>query len=66
MRLLEYEAKLLARAAGMPVPNSECVNSVEDALKAFHKIGKPVMLKVQIYAGARGKAPHPREDYRIP
>jgi len=56
MRLLEYEAKLLARTVGMPVPAGDCVSSVDDAVKTFNKIGKPVMLKVQIYAGARGKA----------
>ncbi len=52
MKLLEYEAKALLRKHGVPVPNGQ---AVRDANEVVH-ITFPVVVKVQIPKGGRGKA----------
>ncbi len=55
-RLHEYEGKALFKKAGMPIPGGDVANTPEEARKIAEKIGRPVVIKVQIWAGGRGKA----------
>jgi cyanophycin synthetase len=41
----KHLAKALLREAGVPVPNGEVVESVEEALAAFHRLGGAVVVK---------------------
>ncbi|MBD2100499.1 succinate--CoA ligase subunit beta [Leptolyngbya sp. FACHB-261] len=54
MDLLEYQAKLLFREAGIPVLLSQRIDRPED-LKGL-KVPYPVVLKSQVRSGGRGKA----------
>ncbi len=54
MDLLEYQAKLLFREAGIPVLPSQRIDRPED-LKGL-KVPYPVVLKSQVRTGGRGKA----------
>lgn len=56
MRLYEYEAKELFKEEGIPIPNGATAKSVEEALQKAESIGYPVVLKVQVLVGGRGKA----------
>lgn len=55
-RLHEHEGKALFKIAGMPIPEGDVARTPEEAGKIAEKIGKPVVIKVQIWAGGRGKA----------
>lgn len=55
-RLYEYQGKQLLTKANVPIPKGEVVQTPEEARKVSEKIGKPVALKSQIWAGGRGKA----------
>lgn len=55
-RLHEHEGKALFKKAGMPVPQGDVAGTPEEAKKIAEKIGKPVVIKVQIWTGGRGKA----------
>lgn len=55
-RLHEHEGKALFQIAGMPIPQGDVARTPEEAGKIAEKIGKPVVIKVQIWAGGRGKA----------
>lgn len=57
MRLHEYQAKQLLAHAGILVPQERVVDTPEAAVTAAQGLGQgPWLLKVQIHAGARGKA----------
>ena len=57
MNIHEYQAKAVLREFGVPVPRGQPAVSVEEAIKAAHDIGAPVLVvKAQIHAGGRGKA----------
>ena len=56
MKVHEYQARTLLVEAGVPVPASEVVETVDDALKAYGRIGGTVVVKAQVFAGGRGKA----------
>ena len=55
-RLYEYQGKQLLKAAKVPIPQGEVASTAQEAKKIAEKIGKPVAVKVQIWAGGRGKA----------
>jgi succinyl-CoA synthetase beta subunit len=55
-RLYEYQGKQLLRKAKVPIPQGEVATTAEEAKKIAEKIGKPVVVKVQIWAGGRGNA----------
>ena len=56
MKIHEYQAKDLLRAAGVPVLAGKVVRSPEEAAAAFTALGTPVCaVKAQIHAGGRGK-----------
>lgn len=56
MRLYEFEGKKLFKEWGLPVPDGELVEKEEELITAGEKIGFPLMAKVQILKGGRGKA----------
>lgn len=57
MNIHEYQAKLLLRKYGIPVPDFVVVSTVSEAkdLISEHRMEKAVV-KVQVHAGGRGKA----------
>ncbi|MBW6485525.1 MAG: acetate--CoA ligase family protein [Syntrophobacterales bacterium] len=55
-RLHEYQGKALFKKAGMPIPRGDVAKTPEEAASIAEKIGKPVVVKVQIWTGGRGKA----------
>jgi succinyl-CoA synthetase beta subunit len=56
MKIHEYQAKQLFRAAGVAVPQGIVAKTAEEAAKAFEALGGPVaVVKSQIHAGGRGK-----------
>ncbi len=56
MKIHEYQARDLLSDAGVPVPPSSVVETVEEAVAAFKKINSTVVVKAQVFAGGRGKA----------
>jgi succinyl-CoA synthetase beta subunit len=56
MKIHEYQAKDLLRAAGVPVLAGRVAATPEEAAAAFTALGTPVCaVKAQIHAGGRGK-----------
>jgi succinyl-CoA synthetase beta subunit len=55
-RLFEYQGKELLKKAKVPIPPGEVATTPQGARKIAEKIGKPVAIKSQIWAGGRGKA----------
>jgi len=55
-RLYEYQGKQILKTAKVAVPQGEVASTPEEAKKIAEKIGKPVAIKSQIWAGGRGKA----------
>jgi succinyl-CoA synthetase beta subunit len=55
-RLYEYQGKQLLKAAKVPIPPGEVATTPAEAKRIAEKIGKPVAIKAQIWAGGRGKA----------
>jgi succinyl-CoA synthetase beta subunit len=57
MKIHEYQAKVVLREFGIPVPRGIPAFSVAEAETAAHQLGGPVwVVKAQIHAGGRGKA----------
>tara|TARA_R110002111_G_scaffold261826_1_gene335787 strand:+ start:52543 stop:53730 length:1188 start_codon:yes stop_codon:yes gene_type:complete len=56
MKIHEYQAKQLFRDVGIPVPEGIIAKTVDEAVAAFEKLDRPlVVVKSQIHAGGRGK-----------
>lgn len=55
MKLFEYMAKKAFKKAGIPLPGGRVVRDPQEAAQVCRELG-PVVLKVQILAGGRGKA----------
>jgi succinyl-CoA synthetase beta subunit len=55
-RLYEYQGKDIFKKSGITIPEGEVVKTPEDARNAAEKIGKPVVVKAQVWAGGRGKS----------
>ncbi|NIS62461.1 MAG: succinyl-CoA synthetase subunit beta [Proteobacteria bacterium] len=55
-RLFEYQGKELLSRAKVPIPQGEVATTPQEAGKIAEKVGKPVAIKSQIWAGGRGKA----------
>ena len=55
-RLFEYQGKELLKRAKVPIPEGEVATTPQEARKIAEKVGKPVAIKSQIWAGGRGKA----------
>ena len=57
MNIHEYQAKMVLREFGVPVPRGIPAFTVAEAEKAANELGGPVwVVKAQIHAGGRGKA----------
>lgn len=56
MKLFEYQAKELFQEAGLAVPKSCVISSIEEAAKAAGEVGFPCVVKAQVLRGGRGKA----------
>lgn len=55
-RLHEHEGKELLKIAKVPIPRGGVAKTPEEARKIAESLGKPAVVKVQIWAGGRGKA----------
>jgi succinyl-CoA synthetase beta subunit len=56
MKVHEFQARELLVDAGVPVPESHVVQTVDEAVDAFDRIGGRAVIKAQVFAGGRGKA----------
>ncbi len=57
MKIHEYQAKALFRAAGLAVPNGRFCSTVDEAVAAYEELETELcVVKAQIHAGGRGKA----------
>lgn len=52
-RLFEYQSKRLLKQGGIPVPAGEVASSPEDARRIAEAIGRPVVLKIQVWVTGR-------------
>lgn len=56
MKIHEFQAKELFRAAAVPVLQGYVARTPEEAIDAFKKLGGPIaVVKAQVHAGGRGK-----------
>jgi succinyl-CoA synthetase beta subunit len=56
MKLREYEAKNLLKAAGIPVPAGFLIRSADELTPRLGELGTAFVLKAQVDVGGRGKA----------
>lgn len=56
MRLLEYQAKELFGEYGIPLLEGRAASSIEEARGHAGELGYPLVLKIQVPVGGRGKA----------
>lgn len=56
MKLREYEAKNVLKAAGIPVPAGFLIRSADDLTPHLGVLGEAFVLKAQVDVGGRGKA----------
>jgi succinyl-CoA synthetase beta subunit len=70
-RLYEYQGKKILKEANVTVPNGDVASTPDEAKAISERLNKPVAVKVQIWAGGRGKAggilfaDNPQEAYTI-
>jgi succinyl-CoA synthetase beta subunit len=55
-KFFEYQGKEIFSKSGIPIPEGVVANSPEEARKAAEKLGRPVVVKAQVWAGGRGKS----------
>jgi len=56
MKIHEYQAKVLLREFGVPVPDGEVADTPGKAREIAQRLGGRVVVKAQVHAGGRGKA----------
>ena len=56
MKIHEYQAKAFLAQFGIPVPKGGIATTPAEAKKIATELGNKVVIKVQVYAGGRGKA----------
>ena len=56
LKLFEYEAKQIARKAGLPIPNGILVTKEEEIPEALANLKPPFVIKGQVLAACRMKA----------
>ncbi len=54
-RLFEYQSKTLLKQGGVPVPEGGVASTPEEARRMAEKIGRPVVLKIQVWVTGRAK-----------
>lgn len=55
-RLFEYQGKEFLKDAGITIPVGEVAYTAKEAHEVATRLGKPVVIKAQVWAGGRGKA----------
>jgi len=55
-KFYEYQGKDIFRKSGIPIPEGEVAESPGEAKKAAESLGRPVVVKAQVWAGGRGKS----------
>jgi succinyl-CoA synthetase beta subunit len=55
VKIHEYQAKVLLKNTGVPVPEGEVARTPEEAAAVARRLGGRVVVKAQIHAGGRGK-----------
>src|SRR5437762_13735453 len=55
MKIHEYQAKLLLREFGVPVPDGDVAETPAKAKEIAQRLGGKVVVKAQVHAGGRGK-----------
>jgi succinyl-CoA synthetase beta subunit len=55
-RLFEFQGKNYLKEGGIAVPAGSVATTPKEAAEAAVKIGKPVVIKAQVWVGGRGKA----------
>jgi succinyl-CoA synthetase beta subunit len=56
MKIHEYQAKVILREFGVPVPGGDVAETPSRARAIAETLGGPVVVKAQVHAGGRGKA----------
>jgi succinyl-CoA synthetase beta subunit len=56
VKVHEYQAKVLLREFGVPVPEGDVADTPARAREIAERLGGPVVVKAQVHAGGRGKA----------
>jgi succinyl-CoA synthetase beta subunit len=56
MKIHEYQAKILLREFGVPVPDGDVADTPGKAREIALRLGGKVVVKAQVHAGGRGKA----------
>ena len=56
MNLHEYQARVLLKAAGIPVPDGDVARTPAEVETIARRLGGAVVVKAQVHAGGRGKA----------
>ena len=57
MKIHEYQAKDILRRYGIPLPNGQVAETVEEAVEGVKALSRtPVAVKAQVHVGGRGKA----------
>ena len=56
MNLHEYQARVLLKAAGVPMPDGDVASSPAEAESIAARLGGVVVIKAQVHVGGRGKA----------
>jgi succinyl-CoA synthetase beta subunit len=56
MKIHEYQAKVLLREFGVPVPEGDVAETPAQARAIAQRLGGTVVVKAQVHAGGRGKA----------
>jgi succinyl-CoA synthetase beta subunit len=52
-RIYEYQGKQLLKEAGVAIPRGDIADTPEQAREIAGKIGKPVVIKAQVWATGR-------------
>lgn len=55
-KLFEYQGKKFLKDSGILIPAGEIASTAQDAHEIAARLGKPVVVKAQVWAGGRGKA----------
>ena len=56
MKIHEYQAKAILARYGVPVQPGRVASIPEEAEAIARELGRPVVIKAQVYVGGRGKA----------
>ena len=56
MNLHEYQARVLLKQAGVPMPDGDVATTPAEAEAIARRLGGTVVIKAQVHAGGRGKA----------